>query len=112
MGIGWFLGQLVWELLKWVRERRSRDWPIAPGVVHTSRSSGTEAEVWYSYIANGESYADEHTRRFWFRDSAKLYTELFAPKTKVNIRYRADRPEKSVLRSQDQGKRGTQLDWL
>jgi len=28
------------------------------------------------------------------------------------VRYRADRPEKSVLRSEDQGKRGTQLDWL
>jgi len=68
--------------------------------------------VAYTYIAAGERYSGEHTRRFWFTDSARTYTELFAPPTTVTIRYRPGRSEISIMRSQDQGKRGTQLDGL
>ena len=85
-----FVQHLIYAMVKWFRERRSRDWPIAQGMVHSAWTSGYSAHLVYSYIADGESYGGEHERHFC---SAKLYAELFAPKTAVVVRYRrAGRP--------------------
>jgi hypothetical protein len=112
LGIGWYLDFLLSTAIRRIKERRCSGWPIAQGTVSTSTSSGLTAQVVYTYIANGERYTGEQTRSFWFTDSARIYAELFAPSTSVTIRYKAGRAEISILRSQDQGKRGTQLDGL
>ena len=112
LGISWLLDYLLITAIRRIKEWRSDAWPIAQGTVHTSTSSGRTAEVGYTYVANGEHYAGEHTRSFWFTDSAKTYAELFAPSTRVTIRYKVERAHISILRSQDQGKRGIQLDGL
>ncbi len=103
---------LLSTVVRWIKERRSSDWPVTRGTVYTSTSSGLTAQVVYTYIANGQRYTGEHTRSFWFTDSARTYAELFAPSTTVTIRYRAGQAEISIMRSKDQGKRGTQLDGL
>ncbi len=77
------------------------------GTVSGATSAGRTATVTYTYFANGERYAGEHTRLFWFTESARTYAELFAPKTAINVRYKPGQAEKSIMRSQDQGKRGT-----
>ena len=66
----------------------------------------------YTYSVDGERYTGEHTRHFWFTDSAKTYAEWFSPQTGANIRYRPGQAEISIMRSQDQGKHGTELDGL
>jgi len=111
-GIGWFLNYFLSTAIRRIKERRSSGWPTSRGTVYTSTSKGRTAELVYTYIANGEHYAGEHTRSFWFADSASTYAELFAPSTIVTVRYRAEQPHISIMRSQDQGKRGTQLDGL
>jgi hypothetical protein len=112
LGMGWYLDYLLSTAIRRIKERRSCGWPIARGTVYTSTSSGLTAQVVYTYIANGERHTGEHTRSFWFTDSARTYAELFAPRTTVTIRYSARQAETSIMRSQDQGKRGTQLDGL
>jgi len=111
-GIGWFLTYFLSTVIRRIKERRSSGWPMSRGTVYTSTSKGRTAELVYTYIVNGEHYAGEHTRSFWFADSASTYAELFAPNAIVTVRYRAEQALMSIMRSQDQGKRGTQLDGL
>jgi len=110
--LGWYLEYLIETAIRRIKERRSNGWPTAQGTVYTSTNLGLRASVVYTYIANGERYTGEHNRMFWFTDSARTFAELFAPSTTVTIRYRAGQAEISIMRSQDQGKRGTQLDGL
>jgi hypothetical protein len=112
LGIDWFLEYLLSAAVRWFKERCSSGWPIARGTVHASTSSGQTGEVVYTYIVDGERYTGEHRRRFWFTDSARAHAELFPPTTTVTVRFRAGQPAISIMRSQDQGKRGTQLDGL
>ena len=107
-----FFEHFLYAAIRWIRERRSSGWPVVRGTAHGAVSSGRTAKVTYIYIVDGERYAGEHTRVFWFAESAATYTELFAPKTSVNIRYRPGQAIDSIMRSEDQGKRGTQLDGL
>lgn len=111
-GIDLFLDYFVSTAIRRIKERRSGGWPIAQGAVYASKTLGQTAQVVYTYIADGERYTGEHTRRFWFTDSARTYAELFAPRTTVTIRYKAGQAETSIMRSQDQGKRGIHLDGL
>jgi hypothetical protein len=111
-GIGWFLNYFLTTAIRRIKERRSSGWPMSRATVHTSTREGRTAELVYTYIANGERYTGKHTRSFWFADSASTYAELFAPSTTVTVRYRAEQAHISIMRSQDQGKRGIQLDGL
>ena len=104
-GIDWIVAYYIGILIRLVKERRSASWPVAQGAVYKSSASGLVAHIVYTYIAEGERYTGQHARRFWYGDSAEAFTELYPPGTRVTIRYRAGQPEKSIMRSQDEGKR-------
>jgi hypothetical protein len=112
LGISWLLDYLLSTAIRRRQEQRSSGWPKARATVYTSTSEGRTAELVYTYIVDGERYTGEHTRSFWFLDSARTYAELFAPSATVTVRYRPEQAHISIMRSQDQGKRGAQLDGL
>ncbi len=98
--------------LRRIREHRSRDWPLTRATVYSSRASGKKAYIVYTYAVGGEHDTCEHERLFWFNESANTYAEWFRPGTTVGIRYKPEQPGKSIMRAEDQGKHGTQLDGL
>ena len=110
MGIDWILEYYISIAIRWIKERRSSEWPVVEGKVHASAASGVHAKVVYTYFADGERYTGEHTRRFWFAESAEAYAALFEPMRKLPVRYKVGQAEKSIVRSQDLGRRATELD--
>jgi hypothetical protein len=109
MGIDWILDYYI-TAIRWIKERRSSEWAVVEGTVYASAASGVHTKIVYTYFADGERYTGEHTRGFWFAESAEAYAALFEPMRKLPVRYKAGQAEKSILRSQDLGRRATELD--
>lgn len=107
IGIGWILDYYISTVIRRIKERRSSEWPVVDGEVFSLTAAGLDAKVVYTYIAKGERYTGEHTRRFWFTDSAEAYAALFPSMRSLPVRYRVEKPERSVVRSQDLGRRAT-----
>ena len=110
MGIDWILEYYISTAIRRIKERRSSQWPVVDGTVYALEASGPRAKVVYTYFADGERYTGEHTRLFWFADSAEAYAALFELMRKLPVRYKVGQAEKSIVRSQDLGRRATELD--
>ena len=109
MGIDWILKYYISTAIRRVKERRSSQWPVVDGTVYASEALGLRAKVVYTYFAD-ERYTGEHTRLFWLADSAEAYAALFELMRKLPVRYKVGQAEKSIVRSQDLGRRATELD--
>lgn len=106
MLLGWYfdiiVGYLIRTLMKFVRMRRSSDWPVEKGTVSSvtcpaASSGGPVAEIGYTYTHKGEYYSGVHTEGFLLSDSAKQYAEQFILGAQVPLRVDPARPETSIL---------------
>ncbi|HEX2329708.1 MAG TPA: DUF3592 domain-containing protein [Candidatus Angelobacter sp.] len=89
-----------------IRSVGRQDWPlttgtIESGVVEPGRNYYT-ATLRYSYSAAGEFWSGSITRVFFAEQDADDYLAAHRSGTKVAVRYRPDKPEKSVVLMRDQ----------
>jgi hypothetical protein len=108
--LGWFLDDIVVfrfrTILRYVRQVRSRNWPVASGTVEESRcvecAMYPSAQLVYSYTVLGKGHSGTYKRGFWYRSSAKRYASRFTPSSRLVVRYRPDVPAESFIREEDQ----------
>jgi hypothetical protein len=83
---------------------RSSTWPTTTGKVDDSCAPEHEmypfAEVFYSYIVDGENHSGTYTKGFWYTDSAKHFAADFPPGRSVIIRYRPDHPSEPFMQEE------------
>jgi hypothetical protein len=97
---------LAWNQVKGLL---ARGWPTCQGTVefgsveerHTRYKNLYVGRIDYSYSVNGEYYSGWHERLFVWEGSANRFVEAMK-KQMVFIRYKPERPERSVLLKQDQ----------
>ena len=104
-------GFLLWQLIKGMK---AKNWPTAPGKVVNSRvtrsvsqdsdgdrSTTYGAEINYRYEVDGYEYSGDRRSFADYSSSNRRRAEKivlrFAPGTDVDVYYRPDDPEKSVL---------------
>jgi len=112
--LGWFLDDIVVFLfrtiVRFLREDRSRDWPVTSGTVEQSHCPETAmyplAELVYSYSVDGVDHSGSFKRGFWHQKSAERYAGRFLPGSKLVVRYRPGEAAESCIREDDQAKPG------
>ena len=106
MLLGWYfdilVGYLIRTLMRFIRMRRSSEWPTENGTVSSvtcppASYGGPVAEIGYTYTHKGEYYSGVHTQGFLLRDSATEDADQFVLGAQVPLRVNPVRPETSVL---------------
>src|SRR5947207_1343 len=99
--MGWFVDLFVAYFFKgaarWVRLRKSREWPMVEAIVTASscppRVLGCSvAEVAYRYAFGGDIYTGLHEKPFISRDSAQEYLRQFTAGTNLVARIKPGKP--------------------
>lgn len=89
-----------------IRSSKGRDWPSCQGHVESSKSysheKGVTVRIGYSYSVNGEYYAGYFEEAFYSDAPADRLTTALKEGQPVTIRYKPDKPEKSLLLEEDQ----------
>ena len=100
---------VAWWMWLRFKSHRAGSWPTAPGriesgevsVVRGKGGKSATAILRYSYQASGEYYAGNHKEHF--NDEQKAWDYVDAAKGRaVQVRHHPKRPEKSMLRAEDQ----------
>ena len=88
------------------RSSKGRDWPSCQGHVESCKSysheEGVTVKIGYSYSVNGEYYAGYLEQAFYSDASADRLTAALKEGQEVTIRYKANKPDKSLLLEEDQ----------
>jgi len=92
---------------RWLRTSGTRTWPCSEATVTSqptvSRGLGCPVvEFSYSYRHQGELYTGLHDEPFLLDDSVAEYVARFAEGQKFVVRVKANHPEISTTREQDQ----------
>ncbi len=95
---------------RWWRRRCAETWPQATATVESAaprqiavlNQGAYIAEVAYSYSVGGEYYAGFIQQEAGSEDAADAFAAGYPAGSKLIIRYRADKPEVSVVLPQDQ----------
>jgi hypothetical protein len=108
---GWFIDIVVEYLfrtiMRMIKRRGSRSWPIAKATVTSSAfqpaSYGCDiAEVCYAYCVESELYTDINKKPFMSDHWAKDYVDYFRPDTGLTVRVKPGDPSVSIVREDDQ----------
>lgn len=106
-----FLAMGAWfAARRWWKQRGAETWPqttatvesAGPRRVQVLNHGAVIAEVAYSYSVGGEYYAGFIQQESPSEDAADRFAAAFPAGRKLIIRYRADKPEVSVVLPQDQ----------
>ena len=88
------------------RSAKGRDWPSCQGHIESSRSyaheNGITVRIGYSYSVNGEYYAGYFEEAFYSDAPADRLTSVLKEGQEVTIRYKSNKPDKSLLLEEDQ----------
>jgi hypothetical protein len=102
---GWFVDILVEYLfrviVRAVRLLRSRDWPVAMGIVLSAECPRswygcTVASVYYEYPIAGEKYGAVYEKPFLSHDSGVEYAAQFVKGIDFKVRVKPEDPSTSV----------------
>lgn len=89
-----------------IRSSKGRDWPSCQGHVESSKSysheKGVTVRIGYSYTVNGEYYAGYFEEAFYSDAPADRLTAALKEGQPVTIRYKPNKPDKSLLLEEDQ----------
>jgi hypothetical protein len=93
--LGWYLdillGYLIRSLVRFIRMRRSENWPVVNGVILSATCppthyGGPVAEFGYNYIRSGEYYSGVHRTPFMLRSSAEYYVNQIVVGAQIGVR--------------------------
>jgi hypothetical protein len=88
------------------RSTKGRDWPSCQGHVESSKSysheKGVTVRIGYSYSVNGEYYAGYLEKVFYSDAPVDRLTSALKEGQEVTIRYKPNKPGKSLLLEDDQ----------
>jgi hypothetical protein len=107
----WFIdvivGYLFRTIMRMIKRRGSRSWPIAKATVTSSAfqpaSYGCDiAEVCYAYRVKGELYTGINKKPFMSDHRAKDYVDYFPPDKEFTVRVKPVDPSVSIVREDDQ----------
>lgn len=107
---GWFIDIVVEYLfrtiMRMVKRRGSRSWPIAKATVTSSAFQHSNAcdvaEVYYAYRIEGELYTGTNKKPFMSDHWAKDYVDYFPPDKEFTVRVKPGDPSVSIVREDDQ----------
>ncbi len=93
---------------EWWRAYRTESWPSAFGNVQTADISQTPGLIWratmaYSYSVAGEFYSGYLTQEFARERDVDDFVHRFPSGRRLFVRYNPTKPEKSLLRLQENG---------
>ena len=103
---GSFMDSVTYKFSRGRRSAKGRDWPSCPGHVESSKSysheEGVTVRIGYSYSVNGEYYAGYFEEAFYSDAPADRLTAALKEGQQVTIRYKPNKPDKSLLLEEDQ----------
>jgi hypothetical protein len=91
-----------------IRVIGSSAWPMAngrvfDGQIEQDEIQGWAAEITYSYTAVGEYYSGIYRRSFRLKKNAEAFLARLPRETPIPVRYKAERPEISIVLTTDLG---------